>query len=181
MANLVIKTEGFGDQVLELKLGINRFGRAHGNDFQIEHATISGRHCEIILNDDEEDVIVRDCGSTNGTFIDGHRVQEGVLRTGQTLHLGDVALLVETTQVRVSIPKFELPWEVPAPPVVLPNGSMLCARHPDTQSTFKCTHCGELLCDACVRRLRRHGGKTLNLCPLCTHPCEPLAIEKKKK
>ena len=49
MARLIIQSKGFKDQVIELKLGVNRFGRTQGNDFQIEHPTISSRHCEIVL------------------------------------------------------------------------------------------------------------------------------------
>jgi hypothetical protein len=32
-----------------------------------------------------------------------------------------------------------------------------------------------------VHRLRRRGGRLLKLCPLCSHRCEPLGGEKKKK
>src|SRR5437764_7065411 len=65
MAKLLIKSPGFDNQVISLNLGVNRFGRSLGNDFVIEHATVSSRHCEIALGDGE--VTVRDCGSTNGT------------------------------------------------------------------------------------------------------------------
>jgi hypothetical protein len=177
MARLVIKSEGFRNQALELKLGINRFGRSSDNDFQIEHATISARHCEIVLG--EGKVVVRDTGSTNGTFLDQHPIQEAVLQAGQTLCLGDVVFLVETTDITIAIPKFDVFHE--APPVVLSDGSMLCRRHPRARATHQCTHCLELLCDACVHRLRRRGGKALKLCPLCSHACTPLGGEKKKK
>src|SRR5438445_4199104 len=79
----------------------------------------------------------------------------------------------------VAIPKFELPR--PAPPVVLSDGSLLCPRHPQSQVTFQCTHCLEMMCDACVHWLRRRGGRLLKLCPICSHKCEPLGGEKKKK
>ncbi|HWX19878.1 MAG TPA: FHA domain-containing protein [Candidatus Binatia bacterium] len=177
MASLLIKTDGFHDQVIELKLGLNRFGRSASNDFQIEHPTVSARHCEVVLAADE--VTVRDCDSTNGTFVDGEPVQESALQAGQMLRLGDIELLVESTEVRIAIPKFELPR--PAPPVVLPNGSVLCQRHPQAQVTHRCTYCREMLCDDCVTRLRRRGGKLLKLCPLCSHKVEPLGGEKKKK
>src|ERR1051326_5450625 len=66
MAKLLIKSDGFNSKIIELNLGVNRFGRVQGNDFQIEHPTISAKHCEIVLGDGQ--LIVRDCGSTNGTF-----------------------------------------------------------------------------------------------------------------
>lgn len=176
MASLLIKSDGFDNRVLTLNLGINRFGRSAENDFQIEHRSVSARHCEIVLG--ERQVYVRDCGSTNGTFLNDEPVQEAVLREGQVLRLGSVELWVENTDVRIEIPKFDMP--IPAPPVVLPDGSLLCRRHRNSKATHRCTYCLEILCDACVTRLRRRGGKTLKLCPLCSHPVEVIGGEKKR-
>src|SRR5436853_2757671 len=136
MAKLLIKSEGFHGQVVELNLGVNRFGRIQGNDFQIEHPTVSAKHCEIVLGDGE--LIVRDCGSTNGTFIDGEPIGESRLSAGQTLRLGDVELLVETTEVTVAIPKFDMPLS--APPVVLTYGArdLVCPRHRHALATHQC-------------------------------------------
>jgi hypothetical protein len=38
-----------------------------------------------------------------------------------------------------------------------------------------------MMCDACVHKLRRRGGKVHTLCPKCSHLCKPVAVEKKKK
>ncbi len=177
MARLLVKSEGFGNQVIELKLGVNRLGRSPDNDFQIEHPTISANHCEVVVADRE--LIVRDCDSTNGTFVRGEPIQQARLCAGQSFCLGDVELFVETTEVKVAIPKFDLPR--PASPIVLSDGSVLCPRHPQAQVTYQCTHCREVMCDACVHRLRRRAGKLLKLCPMCSHKCEPIGGEKKKK
>lgn len=178
MARLIIKSDGFGEQALELKLGVNGFGRSDKNDFQIEHPTISARHCEVILSADG--VSVRDCESTNGTFLDGEPVHNAPLAVGQILHLGDVELLVENTDFKVAIPKFDPPPPA-APPVVMSDGSLICPRHPEAQATHQCTFCREVMCDACVHRLRRRGGKLLKLCCVCSHKCELIGPEKKKK
>jgi hypothetical protein len=177
MARLVIKSPGFENGVIELNLGVNRLGRNPKNDFHLDHSTISATHCEVVLN--EEGVTVRDCDSTNGTFLDDRRVKEAKLSAGQTLRLGDVELLVESIEVTIAIPKFDVPR--PAPPVVLPDGSLICPRHRDAQATHQCTHCREVLCDVCVHQLRRRGGSVLMLCPLCSHPCIPLGVEPRKK
>ena len=177
MASLMIQSAGFDGRVIELKLGVNRLGRSSENDFQIEHPTVSATHCEIVLAG--EGVLVRDCASTNGTFVGGRRIQSASLSAGESLHLGDVELVVESTEVTVAIPEFDMPR--PAPPVVLPDGSLVCPRHPRARATHQCTHCREVLCDACVHRLRRHRGKLMKLCPLCSHPCVPLGGEKPKK
>jgi pSer/pThr/pTyr-binding forkhead associated (FHA) protein len=177
MARLIVKSEGFGARVLHLNLGVNRFGRSQGNDFQIEHATVSAKHCEITLGDDK--LTIRDCDSTNGTFVDGKPIKETSLSTGQVLRLGDVELLVESINVTIAIPKFDVPR--PAPPVVLSDGSMVCPRHKHARATHQCTYCREILCDECVHRLRRRGGKVLKLCPLCSHKCESIGGEGEKE
>ncbi len=177
MAKLLIKSEGFGDQVLELKLGANRFGRGPESDFRIDHPTVSTEHCVIVLRD--EGVTLRDCDSTNGTFLEGKRVKQAKLAAGQTLHLGDVELLVETTDLTIAIPHIEV--VPPAPPIVLADGSMLCTRHAGAVVTHKCTYCEAVLCDKCLHCLKVRGGKVHKFCPVCSHDCIPLAGEKPKK
>jgi hypothetical protein len=177
MPRLIVITQGFGEQVFELRLGLNRFGRGPKNDFRIEHATVSSRHCEVTLGDGC--LTVRDCDSTNGTFVDDRRIEESELREGQVLRLGDIELAVDNTAVAVAIPRFEVAQA--APPVALDDGSLICPRHRHAVATHQCTHCHEVLCDECVKRLRRRGGKTLKLCPLCSHPCEVIGGEKRQK
>jgi pSer/pThr/pTyr-binding forkhead associated (FHA) protein len=177
MASLLIKTEGFENQVIKLKLGITRLGRGAKSDFQIEHPTVSAAHCELALANDE--LIVRDLGSTNGTFVNDEQIEQARLSAGQNLRVGDIEMLVESTEVVVAIPKFDVPR--PAPPVVLTDGGLICPRHPRARATHQCTKCREILCDACVHRLRRRGGKTLKLCPTCSGSCELIGGEKPKK
>lgn len=180
MARLVIKTAGVGSQLIELKMGKNRVGRSPATDFPISHPTVSGLHCELLLTDGA--VIIRDLESTNGTFVDGRPVREASLSSGQTIRLGDVELVVETTEVTVAIPKFVDP-ELPAPPVVLNDGSLLCPRHPQARASHRCTKCAEIMCEACVHQLRRKGSKmALLLCPVCSGPVEPIGgVQKRKK
>ncbi len=177
MARLVLKSGSSAGQIFELRLGSNRFGRSPDNDFTVEHPTVSTTHCEILLGNNR--LTLRDVGSTNGTFLNGDSVTEVELLTGQTFFLGEMEFLVESTEVTVAIPKFDIPR--PAPPVVLNDGGMLCSRHPDARVTHQCTFCREVMCDACVHRLRRKGGKLLKLCPLCSHTCEVIGGTGKKK
>jgi hypothetical protein len=179
MARLLIKTPGLESPLMELKLGANRVGRSPDSDFQIAHPTISGSHCEFVLT--AEGVILRDLESTNGTFVDGKPVSEAKVTAGQTVRLGDVELFVEATEANVAIPKFVDP-ELPAPPVVAADGSVICPRHPQAHATYRCTVCHEVMCEACVHRLRRKGGKaTLLLCPICSSTVELIGGPKKPK
>lgn len=179
MARLLVKTDGVNARLLELKLGANRVGRHPDNDFRIEHPTISSVHCELVLQ--EGGVILRDLESTNGTFVDGEAVREMKLSPGQMVRLGDVELLVETTDCTIAIPKFSNP-ELPAPPVVTQDGAVICSRHPQAPVTHQCTACKEVMCAACVHRLRRKGGKkVLMLCPVCSGAVQPIGGEAKTK
>ena len=93
MANLVILTGGLTGMTHELRANPTTVGRADGNLFQIIEPAVSGRHCEILLRGNE--VVVRDLKSTNGTFIQGERITEAVLKPGQILRLGRVDLRLE--------------------------------------------------------------------------------------
>jgi hypothetical protein len=177
MARLVVKGPMADSQVIELHLGPNRLGRSSKNHFQVEHPTVSSTHCEIVLA--EGGLLVRDCDSTNGTFVDGRRIEESGLSVGQVLRLGDLEILVETTDVAIAIPHIEV--SLPAPPVVRSDGSLDCPRHPGATVTHRCTHCRAVMCDACVHRLRRHGGKLHKFCPLCSRVVVLIGPEKKQK
>jgi len=104
MAKLVILTEGLTGLTHELSVNSTTVGRAEGNLLQIIEPAVSGRHCEILLRGNE--VVVRDLTSTNGTFIQGERITEAILKPGQILRLGrvDLRLQVSTPAASPSAP-----------------------------------------------------------------------------
>ena len=168
MARLVVESAEVGSLVIELNLGANRLGSSPVNDFQIEHPTVSPRHCELVLSNDG--VVLRDCASANGTFVDGRQVRQTKLSVGQTVRLGEVELVVESTEVTIAIPKFGTPQDGRF--VVTPGSLPACARHPDAPATHRCTRCGETHCAACARRTRKRGGRIDTPCPHCSQVCE---------
>src|SRR4051812_11113995 len=87
MPRLICKSGMDADVLFDLRLGVNRVGRLPDNTFPINHNTISSYHCELTWLDDGV-ILVHDCKSTNGTFIDNAPVQEGRLQSGQVLKLG---------------------------------------------------------------------------------------------
>ena len=178
MARILIKTEGLPNRTLDLRLGVNHIGRTPDNDFAIPHTTISSNHCEFIVTNDG--VYLRDCESTNGTFINGEPVTEAWLQAGQELRLGDVELYVESTEVTIAIPDYERPSQLPPPPTVLPDGALQCPRHEGVAADFKCTHCGELMCNRCIHIMKRQGGAPLFLCTICSHKCERITSAAKE-
>jgi len=177
MARLLLDAGGKHLEIFELGAGQNRFGRSDECDFCLDHYSVSGVHCEVVLS--PQGLLLRDCGSTNGTMLDGQPVTEAWLTTGQVIQIGALKLTVEMADAPVIIPKIEV--EIPKPPVFLEDGGTLCRRHPKARATHRCTHCKELLCDACVHRLRRKGGKLHLFCALCSRDCQPLGDDKPKK
>lgn len=63
-----------------------RIGRKPGNDLVLADEKTSGVHAEVTLEGDRH--VLRDLGSTNGTFLDGKRVTEIVLTPGDVVTVG---------------------------------------------------------------------------------------------
>src|SRR5208283_4832042 len=93
MAKLVILTQGMTDRAHELKADRTTVGRVEDNMFQIAESSVSSHHCEVLLRGN--DVVIKDLDSTNGTFINGEKITESVLKPGQTLRLGNVELKLD--------------------------------------------------------------------------------------
>src|SRR3954466_11211165 len=94
MAKLVLLSAGHTGQAHELKVDKTTVGRVEDNTFQIPEPSVSSHHCEILMRG--SDVVVHDLNSTNGTFINGEKVTESVLKPGQTLRLGQIEMRLET-------------------------------------------------------------------------------------
>jgi pSer/pThr/pTyr-binding forkhead associated (FHA) protein len=119
-------------------------------------------------------VRVRDCGSTNGTFIDGAPVTEAPLLNGQTLRLGDVELLLEYDGTRVSVPELTAPEFQKS--YRLDEG-VSCVNHPHTVAEFHCTQCHRLFCPECIRDVHRTGGRHYRFCSICGGACQRITFE----
>jgi hypothetical protein len=83
--------EDAGDQVV---LGLGeasvRVGRSPAADLVIDDASVSRRHAVVIRRDDR--TVILDDRSRNGVVVNGARVQDAVLRDGDEIALGNVAL-----------------------------------------------------------------------------------------
>ena len=90
MAKLVVLSAGFDGRTHDLNVDKTTIGRVEDNTFQIADPSVSSHHCEIVLRG--SDVVIHDLGSTNGSFINGEKISESVLKPGQTLKLGQIEL-----------------------------------------------------------------------------------------
>ena len=93
MAKLQVLSGSLAGQSYELKVDKTTIGRVEDNAFQIAEPSVSSHHCEILLKG--SDVVVRDLDSTNGSFINGEKITEAVLKPGQTLRLGQVDMRLD--------------------------------------------------------------------------------------
>jgi pSer/pThr/pTyr-binding forkhead associated (FHA) protein len=93
MAKLVVLSAALAGRTYELKVDKTTVGRLEDNTFQLSEPSVSSHHCEVLLR--SNDVVIKDLNSTNGTFINGEKVSESVLKPGQTLRLGQVELRLD--------------------------------------------------------------------------------------
>lgn len=63
-------------------------GRHPACDARVNSSRVSRRHCCLAICRDE--VVVRDLWSTNGTWINGRRIQDGTLRPGEELSIANL-------------------------------------------------------------------------------------------
>lgn len=67
----------------------------------IPNKTLSGEHCEIVLNNGK--MMLRDMNSTNGTYLNGSasRIREVEIHTGDVIEIGSAKLKVQISVVRL--------------------------------------------------------------------------------
>jgi pSer/pThr/pTyr-binding forkhead associated (FHA) protein len=194
MNRLVVKPNSPDTWEIQLKNGENRLGRGEANDFKVGDPSVSGSHCQIIVNDGT--VSIQDLGSTNGTFINGGRVQEAMLQNGQNIRLGSVEMVFYAdspqyaatpagSRLRVSGIHHEPPEAAPAttdapPPLIasapaLQPAASFCKFHPKSPARWFCNRCSKSFCDLCVTS-RNAEERVLKLCRSCGVECAPLQV-----
>ncbi len=87
-AKLRIVGGGQRDQEIELQLPAT-IGRGPDNEITLSQPLISRQHCQLFESGGR--IVVRDMGSTNGTFIGSERVErDRALKPGELLTIGTV-------------------------------------------------------------------------------------------
>jgi len=75
-----------------LKEGSTTVGRHTSSDIFLDDITVSRHHCRFIVGPDQ--LSVEDSGSTNGTYVNGDRVDRGDLQAGDEVIVGKFHLIV---------------------------------------------------------------------------------------
>jgi len=71
-------------------------GRSEDNDIPLDSKLVSRHHARLLVG--PNGVIIEDCGSTNGCFVNGQQVKQHVLREGDVLALGELKLRLSMPQ-----------------------------------------------------------------------------------
>lgn len=87
---LILQTKGLTKSFTVRKKSI-LLGRNSDNDFEIPDSTVSGVHAEISTESNK--FYIKDLGSTNGTFVNGKKIDFAKIKNNDKIKLGSAFLL----------------------------------------------------------------------------------------
>ena len=96
LAKFLVRSGSLKGQRLFVKVPIVNIGRADYNDMQIPDDSVSSQHAKLTRR--EGVWVLTDLGSTNGTMVDGEKIEGDIpLAPGAFVRFGDVQLIFEPT------------------------------------------------------------------------------------
>src|SRR5438105_3528993 len=195
MPRLVINPGTPSAWEVQLRPGTNLLGRGFANDFKIDHPSVSGSHAQIIVENGT--VIIKDLGSTNGSYVNRAPVTETKLVPGQVVHLGGVEIMFQgdgdatfastvTDTELLTPPPLPPPISaattvtahapvIPAAPVGAIGASGPCKFHPRTAGRYLCSKCRLFFCELCVATRTVHGAQK-KFCRQCGAELVPVQV-----
>jgi pSer/pThr/pTyr-binding forkhead associated (FHA) protein len=93
IVGLLIRDKADQSVITVLRHGNITLGRAPDNDLRFDNPTISAHHARIYTYLTAS--YIEDLNSTNGTFVDGKRIQKHVLKPGNVIKLGTCEFVLE--------------------------------------------------------------------------------------
>ncbi|MEJ2344584.1 MAG: FHA domain-containing protein [Gammaproteobacteria bacterium] len=102
MTRILINRGSFRVKELELEHGTITIGRDADNDVCIQDKTVSSHHAKIVTVFNA--TYVEDGGSTNGTYVNGKRINRHTLRTGDVIAIGNHQILFESDAEESAVP-----------------------------------------------------------------------------
>jgi pSer/pThr/pTyr-binding forkhead associated (FHA) protein len=89
--SLVVRSGPQAGATFALHSRLTRLGRHPDSEIMLDDITVSRRHADITHENDQ--YVVRDAGSLNGTYLNLERVDEAPLRQGDELQVGKFRLV----------------------------------------------------------------------------------------
>lgn len=157
------------EQIHRLVEGKIRLGRTSQNDLQIDELAISAQHCEFDVQ--KEKIIVRDIGSSSGTFLDGKLIEEAEVHSGQMLNLGSFSIHIESVTTSSKVDSHMMQNALSSPHR-LSDGTYSCQSHLTHRASFECASCYTLFCEACFVKIIHSLDKIP--CPRCDEILRPI-------
>jgi serine/threonine-protein kinase len=90
MPSLILEAVDTGKRIRVCETAL--IGRSSICDVRVRAPDVSKQHCRITVGNDE--VLVEDLGSFNGTFVNGHRIKQSGLNEGDRLGIADHEFLL---------------------------------------------------------------------------------------
>ena len=182
MARLVVNPGSSAAWEIQLGPGLISLGRAPDNAVQLADPSVSGSHCRIIIEDGQ--AVIKDLGSSNGTYLNGMRIQESALEPGQTIRLGNLEMVFYSDAPTSSLTIQAAPGPSSAPAAAQPplspvifNEPKYCKIHLHTSAKYFCPGCRGLFCEICVTS-GQVNGVVRKACRKCNCECAPVKIER---
>src|SRR6476620_9582928 len=95
MTGWILQSDGDDPITLRLPAGsVKTVGRTARADFIVDAALISRIHCRLTA-DRSDQLVVEDLGSTNGTLVNGKKIDRMVLKAGERLTVGRIEFQVQ--------------------------------------------------------------------------------------
>ncbi len=71
-------------------------GRDHANTISVKDPRLSRNHAKIAWDEKSGKYLLHDCGSRNGCFISGHKIEQPtILKNGEIIVIGDTIITFE--------------------------------------------------------------------------------------
>ncbi|HJT18880.1 MAG TPA: FHA domain-containing protein [Nitrospira sp.] len=92
-AKLLVKLHGQGSRSIDMAQDSLTIGRKTGNDLAIEDHTVSGQHARIVKI--QSVYFLEDLKSTNGTLVNGKRIERHQLRDADVITIGQHRMIFQ--------------------------------------------------------------------------------------
>ena len=93
LARIEVRTQGAFVASCDFRGGTARIGRGTDNEIVLRDERVSRHHGQLSAR--QGNLVFTDLGSTNGSFVNGSRVREIVLGSGDVLRLGNSTLTIQ--------------------------------------------------------------------------------------
>ncbi|MDF1666730.1 MAG: FHA domain-containing protein, partial [Planctomycetota bacterium] len=123
---LWINTDGKIQEHLISQTGTTSIGRGDENNLVLKDRDISRFHCEIVAEGDGCFELY-DLDSTNGTFLNGSKIQKATLVPGDTVQIGDTLMIVNSLHESRRVP-------LPKNKALTPRSSTRASRPPNDET-----------------------------------------------